>query len=102
MEPRPESAKKTILSKDDAKKALELIKHLEKRPEAALFLKPVDYKNLGLFDYPLCIKNPMDMSTVKKKLKNNKYTSSQDFVADLNLVWDNCKIYNQNGSVYST
>lgn len=38
----------------------------------------------------------MDLGTMTKKLKNVQYKSKQDFVADLNLIWDNCLKYNAN------
>ena len=31
------------------------------------------YIGLALTDYPLIIKNPMDLGTIKKKLYNSKY-----------------------------
>jgi len=36
----------------------------------------------------------MDLGTMTKKLKSLAYKSKQDFVADLNLIWDNCLRYN--------
>lgn len=81
------------------KKISDVIRVLEKRPEASDFLKPVDYKALGLEDYPMIIKNPMDISTVKKKIKTNKYSSISEVTHDLMLIWENCRTYNQIGSV---
>ncbi|KAK3179973.1 Transcriptional activator spt7 [Lecanicillium sp. MT-2017a] len=46
-------------------------------------------------DYYTFIKNPMDLGTMTKKLKSLTYKSKADFVADLNLIWDNCLKYNQ-------
>ncbi len=83
-------------------KALQLIKNLEKLPEAVNFLKPVDYKNLGLIDYPQIIKKPMDISTIRKKIKQDKYSTIEEVIEDLNLIWDNCRAYNQSGSVIQT
>jgi len=34
---------------------------------------PVDWKGMGLFDYPTLIKKPMDLGTVKKNLSGRKY-----------------------------
>jgi hypothetical protein len=76
-----------------------VIRVIERRPEASDFLKPVDYKGLGLDDYPMIIKHPMDISTVKKKLKASKYSTISEAMADLQLIWDNCRTYNQVGSV---
>ncbi|EFY89246.1 transcriptional activator spt7 [Metarhizium acridum CQMa 102] len=46
-------------------------------------------------DYYSLIKNPMDLGSMTKKLKSLTYKSKMDFVADLNLIWDNCLKYNQ-------
>jgi hypothetical protein len=85
--------------KEEYNKAASLIKHLENQVEAFEFLKPVDYKALGLDDYPAIIKKPMDLSTVKKNLKNNKYALMSDLLSDLNLIWENCRTYNMQDSV---
>ncbi|KAJ6780762.1 hypothetical protein PWT90_04522 [Aphanocladium album] len=45
-------------------------------------------------DYYTMIKNPMDLGTMTKKLKSLTYKSKNDFVGDLNLIWDNCLKYN--------
>ena len=36
----------------------------------------------------------MDLSTVKKKLDEGKYSSYQAFFDDIQLIWNNCKTYN--------
>jgi transcriptional activator SPT7 len=46
-------------------------------------------------DYFNVIKNPMDIGTMIKKLKQLAYKSKKDFVDDLNLIWANCLRYNQ-------
>ena len=40
----------------------------------------------------------MDLSTIKKKLNSNKYASKQEFISDVQLIWANCKLYNQEES----
>jgi hypothetical protein len=67
------TSKKPGLSRDDTNKISQLIKSMERMEEAYDFLAPVDYKALGLNDYPLIIKNPMDLGTVAKKLKSGVY-----------------------------
>jgi transcriptional activator SPT7 len=37
----------------------------------------------------------MDLGTMTKKLKGLQFKSKNDFVTDLNLIWDNCLRYNQ-------
>lgn len=36
----------------------------------------------------------MDLSTVLRNIKNHKYKSKADFAADLDLIWENCLLYN--------
>jgi transcriptional activator SPT7 len=36
----------------------------------------------------------MDLSTMLKKVKNRVYENKAQFAADLNLIWDNCLVYN--------
>ncbi|KAL5596747.1 hypothetical protein BROUX41_006562 [Berkeleyomyces rouxiae] len=49
-------------------------------------------------DYYNIIKQPMDLGTMTKKLKGLVFKSKADFVADLNLIWDNCLKYNRDMS----
>lgn len=57
-----------------------------------------DYIALGLLDYPAVIKEPMDLSTINRKLTINAYSSPQDFADDFHLMLQNCFVYNQEGS----
>ena len=54
---------------------------------------------MGLTDYGFIIKHPMDLSTVSRKLREDKYNFVEEVLDDIQLVWDNCKAYNQSGSV---
>ncbi|OMJ77714.1 hypothetical protein SteCoe_22617 [Stentor coeruleus] len=76
-------------------KAFQLLNLIELHEECQEFLSPVDYKRLGIPMYPIIIKNPMDIGTIKKRLKAHYYTNIHDFIADIQLVWDNCKKYNE-------
>ena len=40
----------------------------------------------------------MDLGTVKKNLRNNKYKYVEECLNDIQLIWDNCKLYNSEGS----
>ena len=40
----------------------------------------------------------MDLSTVGKKLVMGQYSSPQDFVADIRLIFENSYCYNNKGS----
>lgn len=36
----------------------------------------------------------MDLYTMGRKVKQHSYKTKRDFIADLNLIWDNCLTYN--------
>jgi hypothetical protein len=40
----------------------------------------------------------MDLGTVKKNLRNNKYKLLEECLNEMQLIWDNCKKYNSEGS----
>ena len=45
-------------------------------------------------DYYDVIQNPMDLGTMQKKLRSGQYKTKAQFAHDLNLIWDNCFLYN--------
>lgn len=57
------------------------------------------YLGLGLLDYPQIIAKPMDLSLVSLKLQQDEYSFMEEILDDIQLIWDNCKNYNQAGSV---
>jgi hypothetical protein len=72
---------------------------------AATLLEPfreaVDWRNLGLFDYPQIIKKPMDLGLVRRNIDAGVYPSIQDAANDIRLIWSNCLKYNEDGSDFS-
>ena len=79
--------------------AKKLMNTLWKHKDADLFHKPVDPEELNIPDYFNIIKNPMDFSTIKRKLSNYSYTNLQEFCNDMGLVFDNCYTYNGTKSI---
>ncbi|XP_056315780.1 bromodomain testis-specific protein isoform X1 [Danio aesculapii] len=61
------------------------------------FYKPVDAETLGLLDYHEIIHQPMDMSTIKKKMEAREYMDALQFAADMRLMFSNCYKYNPPG-----
>lgn len=59
-----------------------------------MFHNPVDPKKFGIDDYFEVVKNPMDFSTIKKKLQHNVYKGPEGFVQDMQIVFSNCVLYN--------
>jgi hypothetical protein len=80
---------------DEAKKFLATLK---RNSNAFIFLEPVDWKGLGLTDYLKIVKTPMDLGTVGNKLAADEYPSIDAFFDDLYLTWNNCMVYNADGS----
>lgn len=56
---------------------------------------------MGLYDYPQYIKHPMDLSTINRKLREQRYRLVEEVLDDIQLIWDNCKCYNPTNSVPS-
>jgi len=47
------------------------------------------------------VKNPVDLGTIKMRLQSNQYSNMQEFVNDLQMVFDNCILYNGESSQVS-
>ncbi|XP_054645548.1 bromodomain testis-specific protein [Dunckerocampus dactyliophorus] len=58
------------------------------------FYTPVDAVALALHDYHDIIKQPMDLSTIKKKMDQREYLTAKEFAADVRLMFSNCYKYN--------
>lgn len=65
----------TPIEKEDVKKIKIILQSLLDHNDACDFREPVDWKGLGLNDYPQIIKNPMDLGTVNKKFAAGKYAN---------------------------
>ena len=86
------------LSKDQITAAVSLIDQICQDPNSEPFVEPVDWQALQLLDYPAIIKRPMDLGTVRTKLQAQQYMTFDECFADVQLIWDNCKLYNMQGS----
>jgi len=62
------------------------------------FRQPVSADDVP--DYYEVIKQPMDLSTMEHKLDTNQYPNVDAFLADAQLIFDNCRTYNAEGSSY--
>lgn len=86
------------MSDEDWQRCRAVLRQVQQMPEAYPFLQPVDWKALGIPDYPKIIKNPMDIGTVERYLMSYLYSSSDEFATDMRLVFKNAKRYNLEGS----
>mmetsp|Transcript_17869 Transcript_17869/g.25254 ORF Transcript_17869/g.25254 Transcript_17869/m.25254 type:complete len:215 (+) Transcript_17869:120-764(+) len=75
-----------------------LVSQIYARADSEPFRDPVDWKSLGLFDYPEIIKKPMDLGQVKRKIENKSYKNINEAADDVRQIWKNCMQYNADGS----
>jgi bromodomain-containing factor 1 len=61
------------------------------------FMAPVDPVALNIPSYLKIIKKPMDFGTIEKNFKSGVYQSAKDFLADAQLVFQNCYKFNPEG-----
>jgi len=66
------------------------------------FNVPVNPEKLNIPQYPLIIKHPMDLGTIKATLEKprsrDRYKTLKDFASKVRLVFDNARTFNQSGS----
>lgn len=75
-----------------------LVNQIYSKPDAEPFREAVDWKSLGLYDYPQIVKKPMDLGQIKRKIEKEEYPTLHACGDDVRLVWENCKTYNADGS----
>ncbi|KAJ3144409.1 hypothetical protein HK101_002699, partial [Irineochytrium annulatum] len=78
----------------------ELLKKAARVKDADPFLKPVDPDAMNIPSYRQIIKEPMDLSTVAKKLERGQYRSQKQVKRDLDLMLDNCILFNGANNPY--
>ena len=49
-------------------------------------------------EYYEIIKNPMDLTTIKKLVNNKEIITLSDLFKYINIIWYNCMEYNSEGS----
>uniref|UniRef100_A0A2K6FLY5 Tripartite motif containing 24 n=1 Tax=Propithecus coquereli TaxID=379532 RepID=A0A2K6FLY5_PROCO len=78
----------------DKRKCERLLLFLYCHEMSLAFQDPVP---LTVPDYYRIIKNPMDLSTIKKKLQEDysMYSKPEEFVADFRLIFQNCAEFNE-------
>ena len=90
---RNEFGRKEI-NEETKKNLLRIIQSILNDSQSYEFSFPVDYEKYNILDYPLIIKYPSDLNTVKNKLNEDKYENIQECLNDIQLIWDDCKTFN--------
>ncbi|XP_077589809.1 CREB-binding protein-like [Stigmatopora nigra] len=67
-------------------------------PESLPFRQPVDPLLLDIPDYFDIVKNPIDLSTIKRKLDTGQYQEPWQYVDDVWLMFNNAWLYNRKTS----
>lgn len=83
----------------EKRKCLELTTKMQHRDLCRPFKEKVDPVRDGALDYYTYVTKPMDLSLVKRKLNNNDYYSMNEWAEDVNQIWKNAMIYNNEGTL---
>jgi hypothetical protein len=76
--------------------AIEILKQVDKIDRYSVFAEPVSDEDAP--DYSKIVKNPIDLATMKSKVRKGKYGEGSEGAAklyeDFLLMFDNCQLYN--------
>ena len=76
----------------------QLLDELKNHHSAWPFALPVDGNTVK--DYYTLVTNPMDLQKLTSKVQNNEYISLEAFRRDVQLIFDNCRLYNSKETAY--
>lgn len=72
-------------------KSLTIMKRMH---DSRFYREAVDWVKLNIPNYPHVITQPMDLSTIEKKLKSNSYSYPQEVFRDFDLMVNNALVFN--------
>ncbi|KAG7485366.1 CREB-binding protein isoform X2 [Solea senegalensis] len=96
----PSQSRRKIFKPEELRQALmpTLESLYRQDPESLPFRQPVDPLLLGIPDYFDIVKNPIDLSTIKRKLDTGQYQEPWQYVDDVWLMFNNAWLYNRKTS----
>nr|XP_057905325.1 CREB binding protein b isoform X2 [Doryrhamphus excisus] len=96
----PTQSRKKIFRPEELRQALmpTLEALYRQDPESLPFRQPVDPLLLDIPDYFDIVKNPIDLSTIKRKLDTGQYQEPWQYVDDVWLMFNNAWLYNRKTS----
>ena len=80
------------------KQCYDVMDKIYARPISKIFLYPVDPIQDNCPNYFDIVKTPMDLGTIKKNLRGNKYKSIEEWKRDMELVWSNSILFHTENS----
>ncbi|KAG2226887.1 hypothetical protein INT45_010166, partial [Circinella minor] len=95
---QPQQERKPEKEKTWREKCIIVLAKTMENKHAFEFLRPVDPVKQNIPHYFSIIKKPIDLGTIKGKLKMNKYSNAQEFDDDLRLMFANCYQFNLPGT----
>uniref|UniRef100_A0A8C5MJ99 Bromodomain containing 1 n=1 Tax=Leptobrachium leishanense TaxID=445787 RepID=A0A8C5MJ99_9ANUR len=75
-----------------------LLEQLQEKDPARIFAHPVNLAEVP--DYLDHIKHPMDFSTMKRHIEDQRYRNLNEFEEDFNLIIENCMKYNAKDTMF--
>jgi hypothetical protein len=75
---------------------LMILEKLQKHEYSGPFWEPVNEKYY--YDYREKVQDPMDLGTITKRITTGFYANQHEFAVDVRKVWQNCQLYNLEGS----
>uniref|UniRef100_T1HCU3 Transcription initiation factor TFIID subunit 1 n=2 Tax=Rhodnius prolixus TaxID=13249 RepID=T1HCU3_RHOPR len=69
-----------------------ILNEMRDLPDVQPFLFPVNAKSVP--DYYKIVQRPMDLQTIRDNLRQKKYQSREEFLADVNQIVENSTLYN--------
>jgi len=75
-----------------------LLSEMQNHASSWPFREPVKLTDAA--DYYEVIEQPMDLKTMGEKLESGQYSSLEEFVDDAQLIFDNCRFYNLEDSMW--
>lgn len=78
----------------------EILNEMRELPDVNPFLFPVSSKSVP--DYYRIITHPMDLQTMRESLRQKRYQSREEFLADVNQIVENSTLYNGEKSILTT
>ncbi|KAI8970291.1 hypothetical protein BDF20DRAFT_115930 [Mycotypha africana] len=76
-----------------------LVSELRANPHSWPFHEPVNAEEVT--DYYEVILEPMDLTTLDQNVESDKYENLEDFINDVQKIFDNCRTYNAESTNYA-
>ncbi|KAI9483024.1 MAG: hypothetical protein EXX96DRAFT_477298 [Benjaminiella poitrasii] len=76
-----------------------LVSELRAHPHSWPFHEPVNADEVA--DYYEVIAEPMDLNTLEENVESDAYQTMDEFIRDVQKIFDNCRFYNAEGTNYA-